>query len=465
MLWLCLYLPRLPLDALGEIPDGPAAVVISVSGRRSVLVCNAAAEACGIRSGAAVAAAQVLNPKLRLLDRSPGAEQQALKGVAAWAYQYTDRLVIEPAMPAVLAELSASLKLFGGVEKLLRRIAADFAPLGYAYRLAVAPTPSASELLALGGETKPVLTSEDLRAQLSPLPLRFLQLPPEVLIQVSSLGLRTLDELLNLPQDQLARRFGPETVDYLRRLAGELPDPRPAYRVPQTYRRRFEMQGSAESSEALIFPLRRLLLELQGALRARDCAVRRLALVLEHEDRAATRLMLELGTPRCDAGQLLALAREKLERSPVAAPVDAIALEVEEFAEAIAGQQDLFDDRLRREESWQQLRERLIARLGSESVRGLVLQADHRPELSFRECGLEQGGPALEFPARPLWLLREPRALTAPPCLISRPERIETGWWDKAAAGRDYYIAETGSGARVWVFQEQDRWFLHGIWS
>lgn len=465
MLWLCLYLPRLPLDALGEIPDEPAAVIVSASGRRSVLVCNAAAEACGIRSGAPAAAAQVLSSRLRLLERSARAEQNALEGIAAWAYQYTDRLVIEPAMPAVLAEISASLKLFGGVDKLFRRIAEDFAPLGYAHRLAVAPTPSASELLALGGETKPVLATDDLRARLSPLPLRLLRLPPEVLSQISSLGLGTLGELLKLPQDSVARRFGPDTVDDLRRLVGELPDPRPAYRRPQTYCRRFELQGPAESSEALFFPLRRLLLELQGALRARDSAVRRLALVLEHEDRAATRLVLELHTGRGDAGQLLTLIREKLERSPVAAPVAAIELEVEEFAETVAGQPDLFDDRLRHEESWQQLRERLIARLGAESVRGLTLQADHRPELSFRECGPEQGSPALEFPARPLWLLREPRALTAPPSLISKAERVETGWWDDAAVKRDYYTAETGSGARVWVFQEQDRWFLHGIWS
>jgi len=34
MLWLCLYLPRLPLDALAEPAAEPAAVIAVVRGRR-----------------------------------------------------------------------------------------------------------------------------------------------------------------------------------------------------------------------------------------------------------------------------------------------------------------------------------------------------------------------------------------------------------------------------------------------
>jgi protein ImuB len=43
------------------------------------------------------------------------------------------------------------------------------------------------------------------------------------------------------------------------------------------------------------------------------------------------------------------------------------------------------------------------------------------------------------------------------------PERIETGWWRRQRAVRDYYRVETTEGRRFWLFRRRDgRWFLHG---
>ena len=39
--------------------------------------------------------------------------------------------------------------------------------------------------------------------------------------------------------------------------------------------------------------------------------------------------------------------------------------------------------------------------------------------------------------------------------LLSGPERIETGWWDSALAGRDYFIAAAADGALVWIYRER----------
>ena len=53
--------------------------------------------------------------------------------------------------------------------------------------------------------------------------------------------------------------------------------------------------------------------------------------------------------------------------------------------------------------------------------------------------------------------------------LLSGPERIESGWWDGALAERDYYIAQDGDGALLWVYRTRllfstpvIGWFLHG---
>ncbi|MGB4856518.1 MAG: hypothetical protein WBP37_13490, partial [Candidatus Dechloromonas phosphoritropha] len=81
---------------------------------------------------------------------------------------------------------------------------------------------------------------------------------------------------------------------------------------------------------------------------------------------------------------------------------------------------------------------------------------------------------------RPLWLLPVPQALAeragsphwhGPLKLLSRAERLESGWWDegeKGAAGdvrRDYFVARNPQGQWAWVFRDAQGWFLHGLFA
>jgi protein ImuB len=127
--------------------------------------------------------------------------------------------------------------------------------------------------------------------------------------------------------------------------------------------------------------------------------------------------------------------------------------------------------------------ERLRVRLGPESVYGLCLVPEHRPEATWRAQTpqTEQRNvlqPPWESGRRPLWLLRAPRALRErdgvprhaghPLTLRSGPERLETGWWDGSDIRRDYYVAMAAGGACLWVFRERQapcRWFLHGAFG
>ena len=44
------------------------------------------------------------------------------------------------------------------------------------------------------------------------------------------------------------------------------------------------------------------------------------------------------------------------------------------------------------------------------------------------------------------------------------PERIETAWWRGECVRRDYYVVETETGSRWWLFRRlrDGAWFLHG---
>jgi len=500
-LWLCLRLPSLPLEALPLPGDGPA-VVFERSGQRKRLVCgNPAAEALGLAPGQELGQAAALAPQLRTVERNPRAEREALRALAAAAYRFSSQVTVQAAAPAPDAhvlwlEIASSLNLFGGVDALVAQLSQTVSTLGYRFEIGIAPTPEGASLLA-GGE--PVHDRAALRRALEPLPLARLPVDADTRAALAGSGLRSLGEVLALPLDALARRFAPEFTDYLGRLTGRLPDVRRFYRPPEHYRRRFEFDSELDTSEALRLPIRRLLAELSAYLVMRDAGVPSFTLELEHEGGARTALEVGLASPSRDPVHLQVLAQTRLEQLSVPAPVQGLVLRAERFAPVRVRQFDLFSARSGEEDEWRCVLDRLRARLGIAAVQGLGLHEDHRPEKSWvrmpAEAALENRAhgalpqrpafvgaalvgaafvgaahgrdPSVAPKPRPLWLLPEPRALGEAPRCLRGPERIEGGWWDGADVQRDYYVTETGEGARLWVYREQlsGRWFLHGLWA
>jgi len=260
---------------------------------------------------------------------------------------------------------------------------------------------------------------------------------------------------------------------YLARLGAEISDPRPAWHLPPRYRARCEFSQELHETGMLLFSLQRLLLEFQGYLRARDGAVQRFTLELEHADHVPTRLIIGLSAPTRTAAQFLLLSRERLHDLVLPAPVRAIRVSAEEFTAAAIGQLDSFSSAPQQLDQIGQWLDRVRARLGDHAVQSLRPQADHRPERAWRALPVEPARLSSssahrsghDAPLRPCALLPSPRPLTVPPHLLSGPERIESGWWDGAEVLRDYYLAEV-QGARAWVFQDlsQGGWYLHGLW-
>jgi protein ImuB len=447
MLWLCILLPRFALEAAGGTRPQP----------------------CAPQAAQAVRAA-------------PGA-RAALQTLALWALQWSsqvsdcassdeERSIAAAGGAALWLEIGASRKLFGDPAGLRARIGAGLAPLGYTARLGIAPTPAGAALLARAGLAGIALTPAQLRQQLAPLPLALLALPDEHIAALHSAGLRDIGELPPVPAAALAQRFGPGTSLYLQRLYGAASEPRRLIRAPARFSARCEFQGAITDTTALLFPLQRLLAGLQGYLRARDRAVQRYTLCLEHHRRAPTRLEVGLARPGREAAQFLALARERLAATVLAAPVQGLSVEAHELLQPLVLQADLFSHAAQQLEQLQQVIDRLSARLGPAAVQVLDRIADHRPERAWRTAAARipaanvRPGP-VEPPERPCWLLPEPQRIDTPGELLAGPERIESGWWDGADVARDYYLARDPDGAQLWVFRDLrgGGWHVHGIWA
>jgi protein ImuB len=476
MLWLCITLPQLPLEALVPGDDDHALIVTATEGStRSVVCANSAALRARIKPGLNYTVALAIHPRLIALPRRPEAERCALARLGAWAYQFSSQVICDEIAPdlhharnaALWLEVGASSALFGGLPPLIERLEHELGELHYTYRLGIAPTLEGAALLARSEVPVAVTSIDALRAHVRGSSIALLGLTPEVTSQLRMAGIHTIGLLLDLPRDGVTKRFGAQLTQLLDRLTGAAADPRPLFRLPEQYQARFELEHEVGDGEALLFPLQRMLREFVGYLRARDTGVPHFSLVFGHQRTPATTLRIGLSAPDRNADLFLTLVREQLAHTRLAAPVLEIRLSAQSFAAPVALQPDLFSGALEQQEALAHTLDRIAARLGRNAIRYLNTVADHRPERSSAVAS-ESHAPEVDFPARPLWLLPKPKPL--PP----RPEkkggvseRIESGWWDGADIRRDYYVVRTRAGAALWVFRDHadQRWYLHGFWS
>jgi protein ImuB len=508
MLWACLRLPLLSLDvfsrATGASADAPF-VVTSGGHYPRVVAANAAARAAGIRRDQLISAALALVPEVVMRERDDAAEAAALADIATLLLAFTPNTSVAPPS-GVLAEIAGSVRLFGGLPRLLDELQRQARSRGYETTIGVAPTATAALLLARAGRVTPVLDTEALPRVLAPVPLALLDFDADTLATLKAAGITTFGDAHALPRAGLARRFDQRVVDTLDRAVGRAPDPRDPYLPPPHFERRLPLPAPVDSADALQFAVNRLVGDFADWLLARGLGALRMSLTLVHErymrerGTAPTLAAFALGAPARAPAHLNAVLRERLARVVLPAPVEAIVLASDETAPLAGRNLGLLPE----DEAGSvvvPLVERLRSRLGDHAVATPSLQAEHRPEHAASEApavGLHgtsrprtgraaapksrqtkaarRGTPAPAAPPRPLWLLDCARPLAGvleakPWVLRDGPERIESGWWDGGDCRRDYFVAETPDGEMAWIYRDHryaaddGEWFMHGLFA
>lgn len=489
-LWLHLHLPYLPLETLTRgVDTGRACVLCRDGGRRpTILLANRHAARLGIRPGMPLGAAHALGD-LTVLRRHERAEQQALERLCLWAMQFTP--MVSPVAPdGLLLEIRGSLKLFGGLDGLLKRLRSGLRQLGYRVDYAVAPTPLAAGLLARTRPREIVPVLHQLQPALARVPVAALRLEPAALAALDSLGIRYLGECRRLPRDGLARRLSPALVDTLDRVFGQAPDPRQAFSVPRSFSAELDLPWEVDNAQALVTAGERLLRELTGYLTANAALSGHLRWRLCGRDNAVESFDIRLTRATRDISHMLLLLRETLARKTLRGPVRAIALSVTDIRfSPTPVTRDLFLQMPQgsdSEGSYAAFVDRLRSRCGEAALRSLGIRSAHDPERAWcwqrvvdvpqrRQRSLcETQTRRLK---RPVWLLKQPLRLKSrqgqpmlagPLSLTPDRERIVSGWWQGAEVARDYFVATNQRGGRLWIFRELDGarcWYLHGIFE
>jgi len=515
--WIGIHLAQLPLENVLRGSPSPEAWAVAEGER--ILLADRKALARGVRPGMLATAALALTPQLRIRARDAAAESESLLGMAAWAAQFTPAVAVE--FPdALLLEISGSLKLFGGLEKILASLHQGIAALGFTARLGVAPTARAASWLARAGTPAPVhaiparshTTLPATSSRLASSPLNAAMASPQTLLDslnnlpvsllngrtdlpeaLANLGITIMGELLELPRDGLARRFGQTLLDQLDQALGTLADPRIFFSLPPRFHAGIELPAEVTQAEALLFAGKRLLSQLAGFLAARSGGVQRFEFRLSYREGRGTGITVGLVAPSRDADHFALLLRERLSQLQLREPVRALTLSADDIQPLAGVNHSLLpDDKAATAASeWPHLIERLRSRLGTQAVHAVAVIPEHRPENASgspdgetepRSPGTRRSRPAgseqlqFSFGERPFWLLDAPQPLPernavpqhedGPLTLLAGPERIESGWWDGRDVKRDYFIARTPRDALLWIYRERrSGWYLHGIFS
>lgn len=348
----------------------------------------------GVRAGMRRGGVLMLAPQAQLRERAPAREAQALDAAALALLRYTPLVSKAAGQATLLIDIGASLRLFGGIRALCRLIRADLRTLGWSAMLACAPTARGAWLLARAGAGS-ALSMASLTRRLARLPLALLPPAQPYLAWFEGIGCATLADLSRLPRPGLQRRCGRALLDLLDAAHGRGPELFEWIAAPATFRARLELFDRVEHADALLAGARRLLLQMSGWLCARQLAVERVCLLLEHERgrvaRAPTVLEIVLAEPAWREAHLARLLKERLARLTLEAPVIGLCLEVAQALPMVPPSATLFPAPGGAPSERQRLFELLVARLGEDNVLQAVPQADYRPELANAWLPLRRG--------------------------------------------------------------------------
>ncbi|WP_454740298.1 hypothetical protein [Cupriavidus necator] len=125
-LWICLS--SLPLEVFR--PNWPTELAVAVLGRERVHMASPLAMAADVKPAMRRGGVQTIAPQTILFDRDGCAELAALERVTMAMLQFSPNVAASEEA-AVLADVSTTLRLFGGVRKLRQRMLAAARAMGF----------------------------------------------------------------------------------------------------------------------------------------------------------------------------------------------------------------------------------------------------------------------------------------------------------------------------------------------
>jgi protein ImuB len=328
---------QLPLPSAGSMPAATTAKIISLPQRAGAVTAKTAttsrAASHALRRRRSTLWYALYLPQLEELPQS--LQRQYLNELAALVQEVSSTVSFQPL--ALVCEIRSSLKYFGGIDVIHRRLRQLLGKqlkqwaLADCFFYAVSPTVTGSLLLARSGHNTLVYQKDNLRSALGQLPTAVLQLNQEQNRRLYNMGVRHLRDIWRLPSAGLRRRFGSDFVNQLHKALGKAPEPTRNYLPAPAFLSSYDLPYELENLERLLPVADEIFAQLCDFLRQRDLGTSQLLFSLLHEKRGCTELSIGLRQPSRSREHLMLLLETHFGNLSIPAPVTAVKLEVKQF--------------------------------------------------------------------------------------------------------------------------------------
>jgi protein ImuB len=491
-----ILLPQFSLQAALRLHEEawlqPIAIVEGDTEKGRVLEMTGPAARSGVWRGMAATQALARCPALRLLQRSHAQEEV----VSALLLETTG--MFSPFIEATAEGLCvADLRQMKACdwEPWAHGVVERFAARQLRAQIGVASNPDLAALAA--GRAEPALVVQHPGAFLAGIAVSEVDAPSELVAILRDWGIGHLGELARLPRSELVERLGPAAGELWERATGRTQRQLRLLRPPEIFCEAFDFEHPIETTEPLLFILRRQLDQLALRLREayRVAAQMTLTIVLEpgpshlaagsdHYER-----IFAIPSPTGDTEVLFRILHTHLENLRLEQQPTGVRLQMEPTV-ADRSQFQMFESSLRDPNRFGETLGRLAALVGAANVGVVQMEDTHRPDTfrlvtpEFMRLSAVAGSAPGNDRTLGLPLHRFRPRLPAQvhlqrhvPVLVfsekahgevidaAGPYRVSGQWWDRQAWAVEEWDIELGGGGLYRLSKHQQAWFLEGCYD
>ena len=489
MSWFAaILLPQFPLQAAlrlrAEAWAEAGAVVEGSTDKGRVLEMTEPAARAGVGRGMVSTQALARCPGLRLWPRAVAQEEALTALLRETAFAFSpfveatgaDRCVLD------LRQVRA-----GDWEAWARGVVERCAAVVLRAGVGLASNPDLALLAAQHAE--PVLVVQHPGAFLAGLAVAEVDAPPELVAVLRDWGISHLGELARLPRKDLVERLGVEAGTLWERATGRARRELRLVRPVETFGEAFDFEAPVETTEPLLFILRRQLEQLTLRLRTALRVAAQMTLTIPLDGGAPYERVFTIPSPTGDLEVLLRILHTPLEGLRLEQQPVGVRLSIGPVV-GESSQHQLFESALRDPNRFGETLARLTALVGAGQV-GVAQMADtHRPDgfqlvaPQFAQVAADQAPEPLEGPALglPLRRFRPPFPAQvhlqhrSPAFVFSEkahgevveaagPYRGSGNWWDRGAWSVEEWDVEFADSALYRLSKHGDAWFVEGCYA
>ena len=390
-----IFIPNFSLQAvLRHEPDlraRPVALVDSKLLKPAIVQLTSAAQSLGVCEGLTASQAMARCAELLIKSRSPAQEESATEVLLQTAYAFSPNIE-STALGVCTIELKGMAFDSGRdtTEQWAQKIIEVLSQFNIAAKIGLAATPELALLAArqhCSSRREEALTSSSQNnvslltsaATIESFPISALEPTPEILTILKRWGIETIGALLALGKDHVTERLGPEAAELFNRVSPDSPRPLKLVVPKEEFAEQMDFENEIETTEPLLFVLRRFVEQLSRRLELIYLVVDELHLQLGLASGAKYERTFKIPAPTGNLDVLFRMLQTHLETVRTDSPITSLRLAAKP-TKPEARQFGLFESTLRDPNQFAETLARLTALIGFEKIGTPQLPSSHKPD-------------------------------------------------------------------------------------